>query len=267
MTFLFDEFPKSRSSTGNPPSETRRYYASGSADQNYVTAYAQAATPSIITTTWGILYRQDIQVEAGGASYFTVAVPYAPRPKFDTGSYTLSFDTTGGTVHITNSKETRNRYGAGGNPFVPDFKGAIGVSGDNIEGAEIVIPALKLTATFRHPAAVMTLAKIKYLASITGMVNSSTFLTFAAGEVLFLGCTGEEGTETPTSVAYQFACSQNATGLSFGDVAGVAKRGWDAVWIKYQDTTDTGYAVKRPEFVYVERVYEEVDLATALGFG
>lgn len=267
MAIQFEEMPNSRSIGGSPPTETRRYYCHGTSDQAEAYALAMLYTPPAIANPLGTLYRQDIQMDAQASNYYTFSIPYGPRQTFEAGSYSLSFDTTGGTVHITNSKETRDSYGAGGNPFVPDYKGAIGVDGDNVNGTEIVIPALKITVNFRHPAAVITLAKMKQLATITGTVNSGPFLTFAAGEVLFLGAQGEEGTETETSVSYQFACSQNATGLTFGDVASVAKRGWDALWIKYKDDVDTGYSVKRPEFVYVERVYEEINLAAALGFG
>lgn len=263
--FSFEERPISRASSGREPSITLNYVATGTQDEQYVHSYALAATPSIYSTIYGTLYRQDIQVEPGGFNVFYVTVPYG-KHKHATGQFRLTFDTTGGTVHIKTSKETIKSYSTG-SMFVPSHKQAIGVNGDNVEGTEIVIPALKLTAHFRHPQAVITLARIKALANITGTINSRPFLTFEPGEVLFLGCSGSEGTDGETEVAYQFACSANADNLTIGEIANIAKRGWDYLWISFKDDDDAGFPTKRPEFVYIERVYEEVDLAMALGFG
>jgi hypothetical protein len=267
MTFRFTESRDSRKTSANPISQTLVFTAAGSNDAAYVLAYATAATSSVASTVYGTLYRQDIQVDPLGFEVWKVTVPYATA-KRETGSYRLSFDTTGGTVHVTASKETLGKYAKTGET-APDYKQLIGVNGEDVGGADIVIPALKLTCHYKHPAAVISLSRIKYLANITGTVNSSTFLTFAAGEVLFLGCSGAEGTDAETEIQYQFACSANAASLTIGEIADVVKRGHDLAWIKYQDATDTAggttYPVKKPQFAYVERMYEEIDLALALG--
>lgn len=265
--FRFTESRDSRRTTTNPPTYTAVYSAAGSNDSAYVKAYAMAATPAIVATLSGVLYRQDLTVDPAGFELWTVTAPYGQNDR-SVGSYTLTFDTSGGTVHIIGSKETIGKYPASA---APDYKQLIGVNKEDVEGTDIVIPALKISVHFKHPAAIITLARIKYLASITGMVNSAAFLTFAAGEVLFLGASGSEGSETETEVTYQLAMSSNITGMSIGDVASIAKKGHEALWIKYKDAVDTPDAtalpVKQPEFVYVERVYDTVNLALALGFG
>lgn len=266
--FRFKESRDSRKTTGNPISQTNVFTAAGSNDGDFVRAYATAATPSVVSTVYGTLYRQDIQVDPVGYEQWKVTVPYATA-KQETGSCRWTFDTTGGTVHITASKATIGKYAASGT--APDYKQLIGVNGEDVQGADVVIPALKLTCHFRHPAAVISLSRIKYLADITGTVNSVPWNTFAAGEVLFLGCSGSEGTDAETEVQYQFACSANSSSLTIGDVANVVKKGHHLAWIKYEDGTDTAggttYPVKKPQFVYVERVYEEINLSLALGFG
>jgi len=265
--FRFTESRDSRRTTTNPPTYTATYTAAGSNDGAYVRAYAIAATPTIVSLIDGIVYRQDVSVDPVGYEQWKVTVPYA-RNKQDTGSYRLTFDTTGGTIHVSASKETIGKYPAA---TAPDYKQLIGVNKDDVVGADIVIPALKISVHFNHPAAIITLARIKYLQSITGMVNSAAFLTFAAGEVLFLGASGSEGTDAETEVTYQFAMSANASGLTIGDVASIVKKGHELAWIKYKDAVDTvgsdDLPVKAPEFVYIERVYDTVDLALGLGFG
>lgn len=161
--FRFNESRQSRSGTTEPPSETRIYTAAGSNDQAYVYAYAATTgTAASITHASGLLYRQDISVSPIGYELFRVEVPYGPR-KRESGEYSLDFDTTGGTLHITNSKETVNKYTAPGKPDAQDMGGAIGVNGDDVSGTEIVIPALRLTVNFKHPAAVITLSHVKNL--------------------------------------------------------------------------------------------------------
>lgn len=261
--FVFAELPDSRDSTGEPPTFNLRYKATGTQDEAFVNAYAYAATPAIWGTFYGVLFRQDIRVEPNGFNCWKVTVPYGKGSKPPTGQWTFSFDTTGGSFHIKASKETVNSYGTS----PPDFKQLIGVHGDDVDGADIVIPALKINVAYKHPQGVVTIAMAKTLARLTGKVNNASFLTFDAGEVLFLGATGSDGTQTEAEVGYQFACEENLQNQVVGAISSINKDGWDIAWIKWKDAVDGGLPVKQPEFVYVERVYERVDLAAALGFG
>jgi hypothetical protein len=262
MVFRFHERPNSRSSTATPPSVTLEYVAAGTQDEEYVRQFAHGSMPFVYAHENGILYRQDFEVEPEGYDTWGITAKYGPR-KREVGSYSLSFDTTGGNIHIKTSKQTRAKYGVN----VEDNDNLIGVNGEDVEGTDIVVPALKLQVNFRHPLGVISLARIKELAYNTAAINSTNFMTFAPGEVLFLGASGAEGTDTETEVTYQFACAQNQEGLAIGQIAGITKRGWDYIWITWEDNPKNGVPVKSPKFVYVERVYEEVDLASVLGFG
>lgn len=267
MSFRFTERRTSRESTDTPPTITLRFSATGQNDNAFVRAYAVAATPAIYGHPSGaLLYRQDVRVEPFGHEFYYVEVPYAEK-KQDTGSFQLSFDTTGGTVHITASKQTVAAYGSGAN--VNDHKQSIGVTGPDKdpEGADVVIPVLKLTATFKHPQGIITLPQIKNLARWTGKVNSDSFLTFAAGEVLFLGCTGNEGTDSPTEIQYHFAAQENLTGLSIGGITVASKAGHNLYWIQFKPSTANNAGTRIPKAVYVERVYDTIPLAMSLGFG
>lgn len=259
--------PDGIKTAANPPSETRRYKVVDVADKNTVNALALAATPNIVTTIYGFLFRQDIQVSQTAFNQWAVEVPYAPR-KNETGEWTWDFDTTGGTVHITQAKQEVARYPSG---TAPDQLGAIGIDGDEVKGTDIIIPAMKINVSYRHPLGVITLAQAKFLATITGTVNSDTFLTFAPGEVLFLGARGSDGTDAEATVSYQFAAAKNVTGQTIGGISGIAKKAWDVAWIRYEDSVETAggneVAIRKPKFVYIDRVYEEVAMATALGFG
>jgi len=254
-------------STGMEPTQTRRYKIVEVSNINTANAYAIASTPAIISTTYGLLYRQDVRIRQSAYNHWMVEVPYGPR-KAITGDFTWDFDTTGGTIHITQAKEEVARYPA---TTAPDQKGAIAIDGDEVKGTEIIVPAMKINVNFRHPLGVITIPQAKFLSSITGTVNSDVFLTFAPGQVLFLGARGSDGTDAEATVSYQFAMAANQSNVTIGDIAGVAKKAWDVAWIRYQDTITVedgkDLPTRVPKFVYVDRVYENVAMATALGFG
>lgn len=265
MAFTFTERPNSRAGGMSPPTLTLKYTAAGSTDDIYVRSYALDATPIIYDTPTGLLWRQDITLDPQGANVFNVDVLYASKPNdTENGSMSLSFDTQGGTVHITTSRSTVKSYPVG---TAPDYKQAIGVHGDEVDGCDIIVPALKLQVNYKHPKGIISLARIKTLALATGTVNSDTFLTFPPGTVLFLGCSGSEGTASETEITYYFACSEEISGLDIGTVTGITKQGHDYLWVSFKDDVDGGRAVKKPQFVYVERVYKRASLAGILGFG
>jgi hypothetical protein len=58
------------------------------------------------------------------------------------------------------------------------------------------------------------------------------------------------------------------TGLAVGPITGIAKKGWEYLWVRYADVEDTGakMLVKRPIAAYVEQVYEYANFA-GLGIG
>lgn len=259
--------PDGISSTGNPPTETHKLKIDGVFDKDTAVSYAIASTPAIVSTVYGILYRNDVKVTQSAYNQWMVEVPYEVK-KNVTGEWTWDFDTTGGTVHITQAKEELRRYPTAS---APDQLGSIAVDGDEVKGIEIVIPAMKINVQYKHPQATVTLAMAKFLSNITGMTNSDTFLTFEPGEVLFLGARGSDGTEAEAVVNYQFAMAANLEGLTIGSIAGVAKRAWEVAWIRYHDTITTASGSDNPtrvaKYVYVDRVYDEIEMATALGFG
>lgn len=263
MSFYFREMPESRSGTTNPPTEERTYIAFGSNDSDYIKAIAIASTPGSILTLNGTIYRQNIDVKPGRGSYATVSVSYA-KNESEEGSFTWSFDTTGGTITMKVALSHIASYPAAG---APDHGGAIGVNGDEVDGVEVVIPAMKISATYTHPAGAITIAQAKSLARNTGRVNNDTFLTFAAGEVLYLGATGSDGSDAAATVSYQFACSENLQNEVIGGITVTEKQGWDVTWVQFKSDVDGGLPIRPPEWIHVDRVYKRINMAGLVGFG
>lgn len=259
--FEFIETPDSRQYNADGPSLSLVYSAIGEANEQTVMAFAYAATPTVYSTTMGVLHRQPIQLQPRSSDVFTVTIPYGLRNR-ELGSWDWDFDTSGGTITLKTSKSTLG-YPVG---LAPDHKGAIGVHGDEVDGAEIVIPALRINVNFKHPAGVLSMTRVKQLARWTGKVNSASFMGFDAGEVLFLGARGRNGSDAACDVSYNFAMSENAT-INIGDIVGVIKQGWEHVWVSFKDDVDGGNPVKQPQYAYVEQVYDTFDMAAELGFG
>lgn len=256
MTTTYEEFYRDRSFDIAGQKLEIPFVVTGSFDENQAFAVALAGSDAFRSGLW----RQNITANHQGNGMWRGSVHYGAYQRA-VGSWRLNFDTTGGTLHITHSKALRAKYGTG----APDTQ-AIGAHDGQVDGCEVIIPALKLTWTYRHKLATMPLSRIKYLAGVTGRTNSDNWMTFASHELLFLGCTGSEGNDTETEVAYSFAASQNATGLTIGSIGGIAKLGHDYLDVRWKDAVDNGADTKDAQYIYTHRVYDEVPFATAMGF-
>lgn len=264
--FSFQEAPDSRSESTVPPKYELIYIANGIQDDATVHAIAIASTPNFVVRQTGVLWRQDVKRDVIGWNTYRITVPYGPRDR-EVGSVRFAFDTTGATVHISAAKEHVATYASSGLIADDCHKGAIGVKEDgDVEGIDIVIPVLKMSYTYRHPQAVVNEAFARNRAAITGYINNDSWRGFAAGELLFLGSSGSDGSDAEAEVTDQFAASGNTTTLSIGGINDIAKKGHDAIWIEFQDAVDNDRPVRQPERVHVERVYDEISFTSNFGY-
>lgn len=207
--------------------------------------------------------RDGYDAEPKGNGVWSVIVRYASLD--DTKEYT--FDTGGGTTRITQSLTTVATYAPSGST-APNFQGAIGVSEDRVEGVEIGTRAYEWTETHSFLPSQITQGYIATLRNMTFTYNDAPFREFMGGEVLFMGATGGIRGGDLFRLTYRFASSENVVDQTIGDITGVAKAGWDYLWVRYHDVEDgTAKAlVKRPRSCHVERVYQPSDFSL-LGIG
>ena len=208
---------------------------------------------------------QNYHIAYQGSGLWEVSVRYGKLEPKETGQSSYSFDTGGGNQKITQSLQTINSYAPPGED-PPDFKGAIGVSTDSVEGTDITIPVFNFTETHYVPVALLTGAYKVVLFYLTGRVNHAPFKGFARGEVLFQGASGSQRGQEDWEITFSFAASPNATGLTVGDITDIDKKGWEYLWVRYQDSEDADVLVKQPAAVYVEQVYLYGDFSL-LGIG
>ena len=205
---------------------------------------------------------QEYRLEPSGNGIWDVTARYSSREPEESE---FTFDTSGGTTHITQSLQTVGKYAPAGET-APDFKGAIGVSTDSVEGTDVTVPVYSFSETHRIPGALVTGAYKLTLFMLTGRTNQAVFKGFAAGEVLFLGASGAKRGKDAWEITFRFAASPNVSGLKVGDIEGINKKGWEYLWVRYADDEDEHVLVKRPIAVYVEQVYQAGDFA-GLGIG
>ncbi|MCC5786694.1 MAG: hypothetical protein JJU33_08345 [Phycisphaerales bacterium] len=265
-----EKFESRRSTKGSPqnnPSAELVYTVRGTTDDLAARSAAESESPA----TYDGLPRQTVSVEPVGPDHWEATVRYGQSQGGgfpQTGQSVFAFDTGGGTQHITQSKQTISSHAAPG-ATAPDFKGAIGVTADAVEGVDITVPVYQFSETHYLAASQVTQGYKATLFNLTGKVNNGSWKGFNAGEVLFLGASGSRrgtGADSDWEITFRFAASPNASGLSVGPIGGIGKKGWEYLWVRYADAEDAGSQaiVKRPVAAYVERVYDEGNFS-ALG--
>lgn len=248
MTITIDETYRSREGAdGDQPTAELRYVIRGTDDDSAVRDLLRATAPRFYSG----LRRSDCAYEPLGGAVWDCVVNYArdQEPQF-------TFDTGGGTQHVTQSLASVGRYAAPG-WVAPNFQGAIGVNDGQVAGTDITIPVYNFSETHFADNDIVTQAyKIK-LFTLTGRVNNASFKGFAKGELLFLGASGSRRGREDWEISYRFAASPNAANLSLGAITGISKEGWHYLWVRFTDDEDptSNTLIKRPVAAYVEQVY------------
>ena len=230
--------------------------------QGYGWQYPGVAGAQLYVESYSVSYLGDDAWQVT-AQYQKMGAEDAERPTPLKRS--RSFDTTGGTQHLTQAK-SETRYGTG----APDMQMAIGVDSNGVNGVDVVIPQLQWSENYDVPSTYVTDAYIRGVSEITGRTNASTFRTFAAGEVLFMGCTGshewdDQAGNGPWSLSYRFVASTNVTAQQVGTMS-VNKKGHEYLWVRYEDTVAGETLIKKPKYAYVNKVYDSGSF-DSLGIG
>jgi len=265
-----EKFDSRESTTGDSATVDLKYLITGTADD----IEAKSELGNIAPTLYDGLIRLSRHVEPIGDPTFSLAwegtVRYGikqSQTQPETGESSFAFDTGGGTQHITQSIETIQKYAASGST-APDFDGAIGVTRDSVEGVDITLPVYNFSETHYVDDSAVTDSYKALLFHKTGMYNNDSFKGFSPGEVLFLGASGSKRGRGDWEITFRFAASQNRDNIMVGSIGPISKKGWEYLWVRYEDAEDTTAKalIKKPVAAYVEKVYYGTDF-TSLGIG
>ncbi len=285
-------------SVGETTSQELQYHIFDTGLETEAMALLLATSP----TTLNSLVRKTAKVDPVWVDYDAVAgrnkgqwegrVSYALPAKssvaHEPGDQVINFDAGGGSVHVTQSLATVGKYGthnAGVPNVITDFKGAIGVSKDGVDGCDIPGSSLAFTVTKYYDVGDVTATLINYLAQLEGCANNDDFTvhaitdgseivtmpTFGAGECRLNKVRGAPiGDESQWTIAFDFEASLTDSDVDVGGLtwydntgaeASIAKKGWEYLWVSYRETQQAGgkFLSKVPVEVFIERVHNEVN--------
>ena len=267
MAITMQEKPDSRSWTaGSRRRCEHRFLLAGTSDDIDIRDYVEQHTGLFYDTC----VRTDIQIEPEFVDDDTDTGRWTATVAYEELPVTVSFEGNEGSVHITQSLQTVHKYApAGKTP--PDFAGAIGVAGSDVEGVDIVAPTFDFTISVLMVDADVTLGYLQSLRAAQGKVNSVPYTVtvgglswqFAAGELLMRRVSAtKRGAET-WEINALFSASENQTNIVIGSGANeitiAAKWGWEYLWVLYDGEVDAAATpprlTKRPVAAYVEKVY------------
>jgi hypothetical protein len=265
MSINLIEKRNSRSTTLNPKTATLRHTLTGTTSETMAKAYVIAATAWKYQTLW----RQDIRVEPVGVNVWDVEVTYGALAgkQPEEGDVRWTFDTTGGTMHITNALEHIADYGTN----APNHGGAIGVNSEgDVEGCEVGTSARKWTETWMMNVLSIPFDYGDVLEALTYTTNLATFRGKPAGHVLFLGASGGGSSKDPGffELTFNFATGQTLSGETICGITGVSKLPHEYLWHEYEKQTDDAEPKKIKKLIAIhrERVYYAGDFSL-LGIG
>ena len=87
-------------------------------------------------------------------------------------------------------------------------------------------------------------------------------MSYAPGELLFAGATGDIVSNDDPFLSYTFLASPNVTGLTIGQITGIQKQGHEYLWFAYRKGKDaaTKNIVSLPKAAYVNQIYGPGDM-------
>lgn len=216
-----------------------------------------------------------------GATYGTLIIE-GEDPENDNGNdpvaNTISFDTSGGTEHVTQAMQFNGggytpvagsftgikgqvgHAGPGLGATVPDLEGAINVEGDQVKGVDKVVPLFNFSETWVFRSEYLVTSYIATLYELTGTVNQKPWRVFDGGEVLFMGARGEISSNAEaTSVTFTFQARPNASNFKVGNIEVTGKLGWEQMSVMYETSAGPATIIRKPQFVFINSVYDAKD--------
>lgn len=257
----FMELAESRETTKSVDAQSipLKYVAWPTIDQGVLnTAFA-----SLVGASFGGLPLDTLKcTPVGGGVWncealFSLRVPAPPENNDDTEALGIAYaiDLSAGQIHITQSLETVQSVAVSGT--APDYKHAIGVTKDSVAGTDIFAPKFEFSITVKtYP---VTLEFIRTLRNASAKTNNADWKGFAAGELLYLGVTGQAQPNDYWTLTHKFAAGENKTGLVVSPDLTVNKKAWEYLWCAYNFAGSNGGVVQVPQAAYVERVYDSTD--------
>lgn len=277
---------------GSGSRAVRMFNVLGTQDEAVAIGEALAIAPLVILVGGDPLLRTHARTKTHGFDTWKIAVEYVPdddenqtRQRPQPGTYRFRVDATGGTQKITYSKKPplafAERTGADVPPNLNKMQ-AIGWDGKDVQGTDVPWPQVKFEIEGWYQPQFFTTAFVAGLAAHVPSKNKKKYLGFDAGELLYLGPTGQGEMPTvsgqrvkPVQCVHHFATSANTPAYTIDSQGSnysieiPKKKGWDVLSIYVEPVLDPTekYFEPVPKYAWVHEVIEDADFAQLLRFG
>lgn len=176
------------------------------------------------------------------------------------GTYTITAIDNGYWVLNSSPGPAAQTGGRFWTTAAPDYRQAIGVTKDRVEGTDKFVPKFEFSITVKtYP---VTLAFLRTVRSTVAKTNDLAWKGFEPGEVLYLGMTGQCEPNNFWTLTHKFAAGENLTNVPVTPELSMDKKAWEYLWCTYQQAVVNGIALQVPRAAYVEQMYYSADLNT-----
>lgn len=251
-------------------SQTFEYWIHGDTSESNILVAFQAYLP----TTFNVVKRlDDFYVEEQASGIWIGKAVYefirGNEPgQEDPAQIPFEFEIGSESVKLTHSLETITRQLSSLSTLAdaPDFKQAVNVTSNGVEGYEMPFPTFRWSETYYQPNAIIQAGYLPSIRSLLGKTNDSTFRGFAVDEVYFDGATGRNSDKFYgySEINYKFVAGENVTGITSPGFTAYDKKAHELVWFYYHEEEDsTAKAlIKIPVSLNVERIREQTSFST-----
>jgi hypothetical protein len=249
--------------TGEQRTVRRRYVIGQTEGFNDTVQQIEDYVPQYVSDGGGFFWvRRTLDVAGIGNKYFDCTATYEtllPKDQANPGGQdptpgALAWDTSGNTERIYQAlSEERFPNDAA------DFEEAINVNGMRVEGLDKVVAGMRYSETWIFSAKVaFDCDYVGNVFRLTGTTNKSKFRCFDPEEALFLGARCQwQGDQPFCSITFDFDCRPNDPAFYVKAVPPFPKKGWEYVWIRYQDDVNSDTLIRKPVAAYKNKIYKD----------
>lgn len=249
--------------------KTLAYVIRGTQSEATALTTAEATRPASTTVGVFTLYPVKLDLRRVGFEIWHATYTYSPYEQVTVGDIEESFDTDGGTIHITQALSHLGDFAPPGDT-ANNYGGLINVTNDSVEGIDIEVPGFAFELRGTLAAASITNAYKLQLAELTKTVNIASWKGFPAGTVMFKGASGGlKKSQSEGNITYKFTVeSIDAAHTDANGIALPNRNGWDLIWYRATEVIDgtTNDVVRRSVSAHIDRVYYYSDF-TLIGLG
>lgn len=238
--------------------------------------------PDIVPTEINGVPRVDLDIRLinGHTDAWDIDVLYSQTPGSTLtpsaiGDEVVTFSTGGGgTRRVYHAIEHLGDFAPEGQEPA-NYKGAINVTPDGVEGVDIPNPQFSLVIDRVFPSEVITQLFLRGVNTATGAVNSRSFRGYNPGELFLTNVEGGPQNDESWRITYEMLGIPNALDVEIGDPTdgGIAVGpvdGHDFLWVEYEpqvvnEGEDNAYTNRKVIGAHLERVFPRVDFAALTG--